>query len=111
MSSHTRPGDPQLSRFMREHVNVPFSYAVLETASANRPVRVHKAALVLTMAARSLGEWKNPPVHSEDGRAVFFEYARDLARRATLLEHTARTHDTAQTMQTLVEIQAVCASC
>lgn len=96
---------------MREHVNVPFSYAMIETTSANRPVRVHKAALVLTLAARSLNEWKNPPVESEDGRAVFFEYARDLARRATDLERTARVHDTALTVQTLVEIQAVCTSC
>lgn len=92
-------------------MNVPFSYAVLETASLNRSIRVHRAALVLTVAARSLNEWRNPPVESEDGRAVFYEYARDLARRATELERTARLHDTEQTVQHLVEIQETCNSC
>jgi hypothetical protein len=96
---------------MREHVNVPFSYAVLESASTNRTIRVHRAALVLTLAARSLNEWKNPPVDSEGGRAVFYEYARDLARRATELERTARSHDTAQTAQNLVGIQETCNGC
>src|SRR3954466_12344699 len=104
-----RPRMSELSQFMREDLNVPFSFAVL--SDAHRTVRVREAAIMLDQAARHLGTWTDPPSVSAAGREVFFAYAHDLQRRAGRLELSARNHDPEQAAQDLEDIRATCNSC
>jgi hypothetical protein len=115
-ATHVVPNEPsfpapQLGRFMRESVNVPFSFVMLETASAKHGRRVHKAAGILRDAARDLVGWSNPPVMSDEGREVFFTYAQQLEDDAARLEYAAAQHEAQDTVDTVEEIRQTCNSC
>jgi hypothetical protein len=105
------PALPQLGRFMRESVNVPFSFVMLETAAATHGRRVHKGASLLHAAARDLVDWSNPPVVSEQGREVFFTYARQLVDHAARLEDAAAQREAQDTVDTVEEIRQTCNGC
>jgi hypothetical protein len=106
----TAPDDgPELARFMRETVNVPFSYAMFELEASDggeTSPRVHRAALVLAHAATGLRSWKDPPVTSDEGRAVFFEYANNLSKHVASLET-----DPASASYHLEAIRQTCNGC
>ncbi len=95
------PEDP-LARFMREEVNVPFAFMMLET-SARRGPRVHKAAVILGEAARDLVHWSDPPVTGE-AREVFYAYAENLEYHVERLEQTF-------TLDTVEQIRQTCNHC
>jgi transposase len=103
--------DTQLARFMREAVNVPFSFAVMERDGRRRPVRFRRAALVLQDAVRDLVHWEDPPVRSASARVVFYTYARELERQVGAFELAARSHDVAATSAHLEQIRETCNSC
>lgn len=100
-----------LARFMRERVNVPFSFAMLEAQGANRPIRVRKAASVLEDAARHLATWADPPVTTPSAREVFFEYARSLERTAMRYGEAIAADDHAMAASTLDGIRRTCNGC
>ncbi|GEM_PF-2661530 len=100
-----------LGRFMREEVNVPFSFVMLETASAQRNRRVHKAASLLREAARDLAQWSDPPVDSVEGRDVFFAYAQNLEFHVARLEDAAAHHQEEESADTVEEIRQTCNHC
>lgn len=99
----------QLSRFMREAVNVPFAFVLLETASTPRGPRIHKAASILREAAHDLVHWADPPVMSNEGREVFYAYAENLEYHVTRLEDAA-AHDVL-TLDALEQIRQTCNHC
>lgn len=102
---------PRLARFMREVVNVPFSFAVLEHDGARRAIRYRGAALVLHGAVRDLARWQAPPAVSPEGRAVFYTYARHLERQVARLELATRGHDPVETGARLDAIRQTCNGC
>lgn len=102
---------PELARFMRELVNVPFSFAMLERDGAQRPLRLRRAALVLQDAVGDLAGWQDPPVASVEGRQVFYAYAESLERQVALLELATRRNDTAETGERLEDIRETCNGC
>jgi hypothetical protein len=63
---------------MRETMNVPFSFAMLESGRHGPSPRVARAAVVLSDAAKGLTVWKNPPGNSDSARAMFFAFAKNL---------------------------------
>jgi hypothetical protein len=98
-----------LARFMRETVNVPFSFALMEH---DQPRRVHTAAIALQEAAQGLVHWTNPPTgDGVEARDVFYAYARDLEHHVGLLEIAARDRDTEDTTYHLRGIRQTCNSC
>jgi hypothetical protein len=103
--------DTQLARFMREAVNVPFSFAVMERDGRRRPVRFRRAALVLQDAVRDLVHWEDPPARTVSARVVFYTYARELERQVGAFERAARSHDVAATSEHLERIRETCNSC
>lgn len=100
-----------LARFMREEVNVPFSFVMLETASAQRGLRVHRAAIILREAAHDLVQWSDPPVMSAEGREVFYAYAENLEQHVVRLEDAAAHHEEGLTLDTLEQIRQTCNHC
>jgi cytochrome c556 len=105
------PAQSELARFMRESVNVPFSFAVFEAEQQQRPRRVQHAALVLQDAVANLVYWPEPPAVSEPARDVFYTYARELERQVSGLEVAARAHDVDQTAASLEGIRQTCNTC
>jgi cytochrome c556 len=105
-----RPVAP-LSRFMREEVSVPFSFAMLATASAHRGRRVHQAASMLREAAHDLVHWSDPPAVSEQGQRVFYAYAENLEYHVSRLEHAAANREPEQAADSLEQIRQTCNSC
>lgn len=101
----------QLARFMREDVNIPFSFALLELGGKARPRRVHHAAVVLHDAAQDLVQWSDPPVDSPTARTVFYTYAQSLADHVGRLELAARNHDGGETARNLQNIRRTCNDC
>jgi len=104
------PPDFPLARFMREQVNVPFSFVMLETATAPRARRVHRAASVLRDAARDLMDWSDPPVGSDEARQVFFAYAEDLENHVARLEDVS-SQETDFDATTIEQIRHTCNDC
>jgi hypothetical protein len=110
--AHTEPeGGSHLARFMRESVNVPYSFALFEQGGRNRLRRVNLAAVVLKEAARDLVHWSDPPVHSASARDVFYTYARNLERHVGILEVATQNHDTERSARSLEEIRRTCNGC
>jgi hypothetical protein len=107
----TTRATPPLARFMREEVNVPFAFVMLETASAQRGRRVHKAASILREAAHDLVHWSDPPVASDEARDVFYAYAENLEFHVTHLEDAAAHHEHVRTLDTLEQIRQTCNHC
>ncbi len=103
-----RVPEPPLARFMREEVNVPFAFMMLETASAQRRRRVHKAAVILREAANDLVHWSDPPVVTGEGREVFYAYAENLEHHVARLEVAA---DHQETVATVEQIRQTCNQC
>jgi cytochrome c556 len=99
-----------LARFMRENLNVPFSFAMMATAT-KRPHRVHMAASVLREAAYHLADWPDPPAVSMQGRDVFYAYATNLAYHVRRLERATAGHDAPQVAYSLERIRQTCNSC
>lgn len=100
-----------LARFMRESVNVPFSFVMLEPASARREHRVHRAAIVLREAARDLIHWDAPPGLSDAGREVFYAYAANLETQVARLEDAAAHHEQDMADASVEQIRQTCNSC
>lgn len=98
-----------LARFMREEVNVPFSFVMIEAATEHGGRRVHKAASVLREAARDLVEWTDPPVMSDEGRDVFHAYAQNLELHVARLEDAAERHE--DSAESVEQIRQTCNSC
>lgn len=102
--------ETELARFMREAVNVPFSFAMLEHDGRRRPIRFQRAALVLQDAAHDLVDWQDPPADGA-ARDVFFEYARSLERQVDELEVATRHHDLDRTSDRLEAVRQTCNTC
>ena len=100
-----------LGRFMRESVNVPFSFVMIETATARRERRVHRAASMLHDAARDLVDWSDPPVESDEGRAVFYAYAEHLEYNVGRLEHAAARREVELAVESVEDIRQTCNDC
>ncbi len=96
---------PQLARYMRETINVPFSFAMMESESG-RSARVTYAANVLHTAAKGLVDWKELTGQSDDARAQFVEYAKNLERHVDNLQ-TA----TADASYHLEAVRQACNAC
>ena len=103
--------DTVLARFMRERVNVPFSFALVEHVDGQHPRRVYRAAVVLREAAQSLIHWNDPPVASAEARQVFYAYAQNLEYHVSLLEVAAGEFDAQESSLSLLEIRDTCNSC
>jgi hypothetical protein len=114
MSFHAPGGPesaaPQLARFMRERVNVPFAFAMMEAATM-RPHRMHTAAGLMRDAARHLVHWSNPPAVSDEGRQVFVAYAQSLERHIGRLERASTQRDTDAITDSLERIRQTCNGC
>ena len=110
-SDHPTVPAPPLARFMREEVNVPFAFMMLEGATAPRALRVHKAAVVLRSAARDLVRWSDPPDVSDEGRKVFYAYAETLEFHVARLEDAVAQHEVAIAADTVEEIRQTCNHC
>lgn len=94
---------------MRERINVPFAFAMMETAS-NRPRRMHKAAGMMRLAAQRLVHW-DPPAASAEGRDVFFAFARSLERHIGRFEAASAAQDTRAIAESLERIRQTCNDC
>src|SRR5688500_16409657 len=101
---------PQLARFMRERVNVPFAFAMMESET-NRPIRMHKAAGLMREAARHLVHWSTPPSASPQGREVFYAYAQSLERHIGRLEFASAARETDAIANSLERIRQTCNDC
>ena len=101
---------PSLARFMRESLNVPFSFAMMATAS-QRPHRVVKAASLLGDAAHHLADWADPPRVSPQGREVFYAYAANLGHHVRRLEFATQHRDAEATADSLEQIRQTCNRC
>lgn len=111
-TSNDRPlTDLPLARFMREEVNVPFSFVMIETATAQRERRVRRAASVLRAAAHDLVQWNDPPVVSIEGRDVFYAYAENLEHHVTRLEDAAARSEVGLALDSVEQIRQTCNSC
>jgi hypothetical protein len=106
----TRSVSLPLARFMREAVNVPFSFVMLETGN-QRGLRVHTAATILREAARDLTQWSDPPVESDEGRQVFYAYAENLEQLVARLEDSAAQHEDATSADSVEQIRQTCNQC
>jgi hypothetical protein len=102
---------PPLARFMREAVNVPFSFMMHETTGARRGRRVHRAASVLREAARDLVRWSDPPPVSDEGRLVFYAFAANLEHHVATLEDATARHDEARSADSVEQIRQTCNHC
>ena len=100
-----------LARFMREAVNVPFAFVMLETATAQRERRVHRAAVALRSAAHDLIRWSDPPVMTEEGRGVFLAYAQNLEHNVARLEDAAARREVELAVETVEQIRQTCNHC
>jgi len=110
--SEPRPlTDLPLARFMREEVNIPFSFVMLESATTQRDRRVHRAAMVLREAAQDLMHWSDPPVFSDEGREVFFAYAQNLEHHVTRLEDAAAHSEDQLAADSVEQIRQTCNHC
>jgi hypothetical protein len=96
---------------MREGVNVPFSFAVLEHDGARRPRGFRSAARVLRLAVDDLVHWDDPPGASAESREVFYTYARHLEWQVAQLELATRRDDTDDTGARLEAIRGTCDRC
>ncbi len=96
---------------MREELNVPFAFVMLETATAQRERRVHRAAVALREAAHDLIRWDDPPVVSDEGRDVFFAYAENLEHHVGQLEDAAARNEVARAVDTVEQIRQTCNHC
>ena len=103
--------DLPLGRFMREEVNVPFSFVMLEAVTTQSDRRVHRAAIVLREAARDLLLWDDPPVESVEGRDVFYAYAQNLEFHVGALEDAAAQRETQRTADSVEQIRQTCNNC
>ncbi|MBX3160474.1 MAG: cytochrome c [Deltaproteobacteria bacterium] len=103
--------DPQLARFMREMVNVPYSIAQLAVHRPGREARVRRAALVLHHAVGDLLQWADPPGGSAAARDVFLAYAQNLEENVRRLELATRTRDAELVGQSLEGIRRTCNQC
>ncbi len=101
---------PQLARFMRERVNVPFAFAMMESET-NRPLRMRKAAGLMREAARRLVHWSTPPTVSPQGQQVFHAYAQSLERHIGRLELASTTRETGGIANSLERIRQTCNDC
>jgi len=90
-------------------VRAPSSFAMLATGTHGR--RVHRAATVLRGAARDLARWSDPPVASEQGRHVFYAYARTLEHHVARLELAAENRELDLAADSLEQIRQTCNSC
>jgi cytochrome c556 len=99
-----------LSQFMRERVNVPFAFAMMESGN-QRQHRVRKAASVLKDAVQHLVHWSNPPVVSVQGRDVFVTYAMSLEGHVLELERAAQQRDADGAAHSLEQIRQTCNHC
>lgn len=112
-----QPRDAPLARFMRETINIPFAFAFIESGhpglhhGAERSVRMYLATNMLADAARELITWTDPPAKTPDARAVFFEYARNLERHASLMERAVAERDPDRVTYHLGVIRHTCNSC
>ena len=106
-SKHT----PQLARFMREMVNIPYSIALLANEKPGREARVNRAAIVLQDAAQDLVHWTDPPVGSTAARDVFYAYAQNLEHHVARLELATRTQDNALAANSLEGSRQTCYQC
>jgi len=97
-----------LARFMREMVNVPYSFALIEN---DRSRRVHRAAIVLKEAARDLVHWSDIPLDSASAREVFHAYAQSLEYHVGRLETATRNHDPRQSAESMEDIRQTCNDC
>lgn len=100
-----------LARFMREEVNVPFAFVMFETATAQREKRVHRAAVALRDAAHDLAHWSDPPVVTDEGRAVFFAYAENLQVHVARLEDAAIRKEPEVAVESVEQIRQTCNHC
>lgn len=100
-----------LARFMREEMNVPFSFVMFETATARRERRMHRAAVALREAAHDLTQWDDPPVMSDEGRDVFFAYAQNLEFHVARLEEAAVSREGELAMESVEQIRQTCNHC
>jgi hypothetical protein len=91
---------------MRETMNVPFSFAMIEAAGDKDSPRVARAAAVLDQAAKGLRMWKDPPGNTIAARAVFFEYAKNLETQVVRLQ--TEPEDAGHHLQA---IRATCNGC
>ena len=98
-----------LARFMREEVNVPFSFMLIETATEQRVPRVHRAATVLREAAHDLVRWSDPPGASDEARAVFHAYAENLEFHVARLEDESANHE--DSADSVEQIRQTCNHC
>lgn len=103
--------DPQLARFMREMLNVPYSIAQLAVHRPGREARVRRAATLMQTAVEDLVQWADPPGGSDAARAVFLTYAQTLEHHIERLEAASRARDGEGTAHSLEDIRQTCNQC
>jgi cytochrome c556 len=103
--------DPQLARFMREMINVPYSIAQLSVHQRKHEARVSRAATLMQTAVEDLVHWADPPGASDAARAVFVTYAQMLEHHVERLEVAARARDGEETAHSLEDIRQTCNQC
>jgi hypothetical protein len=115
MSHHTE-GRSELGVFMKTHINPAFSKLSFllfhaEGEDAGDPAATPRTADELSRAAAMLATWSDPPVASDLGKMVFFDYAVSLKRDAATLAEALRMNRRDTAVKTFEALRKKCDSC
>jgi cytochrome c556 len=115
------PGDEvrrsRLGAFMRGQVNPAFSklsFLLFHAEAGDEPgdaAGLQGASDELARATRSLGEWSEPPVESEQAEQVFREYAGALRKESARLQAAIAANRRADAKRLFQVVQQRCDSC
>ena len=107
-----------LGVFMKNQLNPPFSklsfllFHVGDEGGADiDPGALPAVASELALAAEKLGEWKQPPGESEQGKLVFYEYAESLKSDAASLVGALSGNNKAGAIKVFESLRKKCDSC
>ncbi len=106
-----------LGVFMKNQLNPPFSklsfllFHVGEEGGEIDPAALPAAASELALAAEKLGEWKQPPGESDQGKLVFYEYAESLKADAASLVGALSGNNKAGAIKVFESLRKKCDSC
>lgn len=106
-----------LGVFMKTQLNPPFSklsfllFHVGDEGADPDPGALAAVASELAVAAEKLGEWKEAPGESDQGKLVFFEYAESLKADATSLVGAVSGNNKAGAIKVFESLRKKCDSC
>lgn len=106
----------ELGVFMKTELNPPFSKLSFllfhgDDGGDVDPAALPAAASELALASEKLGQWKDAPGDSEQGKLVFYEYAEALKSDADSLAGAITSKDKAGAIKVFESLRKKCDSC